>query len=283
LDKTCSVSVLAPAKLNLTLKVFGKRPDGYHDIRSLMVPISLYDMVTVTGIPQGIEVVSDRPGVPSGTDNSCGKAAGLFLAWAGATSGVRIRIRKVIPMEAGLGGGSSDAAATFKGLAALTGAEPPPDVLRDMAAKVGADVPFFTVGGAALAEGIGERLTPLDWSVPFHAVVVKPPFGMPTSEGYARLRRGPGEAPGGNAFEPPRDWDALVGCVDNDFEGAWAGVYPQVDAIKRQLLDAGAGTAAMTGSGSSIFGLFREEGKAREAQGALSRDTGNTVFLARNI
>jgi 4-diphosphocytidyl-2-C-methyl-D-erythritol kinase len=278
-----SVSFLAPAKLNLTLKVFGKRPDGYHHIRSLMVPVSLYDEVTVSEGPAGIEVESDRPGVPSGAGNSCGKAAALFQAWAGAPGGVRVRIRKSIPMEAGLGGGSSDAAATLKGLAALTGKEPPRDVLLDMAAKVGADVPFFTVGGAALAEGIGEKLTPLAWSVPFHAVIVKPPFGMPTPEGYARLRRGPGDPPAGHAFEPPGDWEELAGCVDNDFEEAWAGVYPQVDAIKRQLLDAGAGAAAMTGSGSAVFGLFRDEEGAGKALGTLSRDGGNTVFLVRNI
>ncbi|HEY5996751.1 MAG TPA: hypothetical protein VIU29_07000, partial [Candidatus Deferrimicrobiaceae bacterium] len=113
--------------------------------------------------------------------------------------------------------------------------------------------------------------------------IVKPPFGMPTSEGYARLRRGPGEPPAGVAFEPPRDWEDLARCVDNDFEGAWAGVYPQVDAIKRQLLDAGAGAAAMTGSGSAVFGLFRDEEEAGKALGTLSRDGGNTVFLVRNI
>ncbi len=278
-----SVSFLAPAKINLTLKVFGKRPDGYHHIRSLMVPISLCDTVTVSAIPEGIRVESGRGDVPSGAGNSCGKAAALFMAWAGAPSGVHVRIRKVIPMEAGLGGGSSDAAATLKGLIALTGKAPPPDLLRAMAAKVGADVPFFTVGGAALAEGIGEMLTPVDWAVPFHAVVVKPPFGMPTPEGYARLRREAGDPPGRGDYSPPRDWDELAACVGNDFEGAWADTRPQVGEIRKKLLEAGAEAAAMTGSGSALFGLFRDEAGARRAQGALACDGQNTVFRVRSI
>jgi 4-diphosphocytidyl-2-C-methyl-D-erythritol kinase len=284
-DTINSVSLLAPAKLNLTLRVFGKRPDGYHDIRSLMVPVSLYDEISVALAPEGIEVASDREGVPVGADNSCGRAASLFMAWAGVPSGVRVRIRKSIPTEAGLGGGSSDAAATFKALSALTGVEPPPDALRAMAAQVGADVPFFTLGGAALAEGIGERLTPLAWRVPFHAVIVKPPFGMPTPEGYARLGRKPGEPPAdAGGFEPPGDFDALAACVGNDFEAAWAGVYPQVDAIKSELRAAGASAAALTGSGSAVFGLFRDEGGAATAHEALSRpEDGRSVFRVRNI
>ncbi len=283
MDTVNCVSFLAPAKLNLTLKVYGKRPDGYHHIRSLMVPISLYDTVTVSVIPRGIRVESDRGDVPSDSRNSCGRAAELFMAWAGSPAGVHVRIRKVIPMEAGLGGGSSDAAATLKGLMALTGKNPPPEILRGMAAKVGADVPFFTVGTAALAEGIGEKLTPVDWTVPFHAVIVKPPFGLPTPEGYARLRREPGEPPARGDYVPPRDWNELAGCLENDFERAWAEVHPQIDGIGKELVAAGADAAAMTGSGSAIFGLFRTEEGARRALGALSRDGGNTVFLARNI
>lgn len=284
MDTINSVSLLAPAKLNLTLKVFGKRPDGYHHIRSLMAPVSLYDEVTVSRAPEGIRVEADRGDVPAGPSNSCAKAAALFLAWAGEPGGARIRIRKRVPMEAGLGGGSSDAAATFRGLIALTGKEPPPETLCGMAAKVGADVPFFLAGGAAWAEGIGERLTPVEWTVPFHAVVVKPAFGLPTPEGYARLGRQPGEAPEGEGYDAPRDWDGLAGCVSNDFEEAWADRYPQIGAIKDELRAAGAAAAAMTGSGSAVFGLFRDEEGARRAQGALSRIAdGRTVFLARNI
>ncbi len=186
-----AVSFLAPAKLNLSLQVFGKRPDGYHHIRSVMVPVSLYDDVTVEEAPSGISVECDALGVPIDAANSCHKAAALFLAWAGTSVGVRILIRKAIPAGSGLGGGSSDAAATLKGLIALTGKHPPPEALSAMAARIGADVPFFLPGGAALVEGFGERLTSLPWNVPFHAVIVRPAFGFSTREGYARLGREP--------------------------------------------------------------------------------------------
>ncbi len=192
---TSAVSFLAPAKLNLSLQVFGKRPDGYHHIRSVIVPVSLYDDVTVEEAPAGISVECDAPGVPTDAANNCHKAAALFLAWAGTPAGVRIRIRKAIPAESGLGGGSSDAAAALKGLIALTGKHPPPEALLAMAVRVGADVPFFLPGGAALVEGFGERLTPLPWNVPFHAVIVRPAFGLSTREGYARLGREPGDPP----------------------------------------------------------------------------------------
>ena len=284
------MSFLAPAKINISLAVFGKRPDGFHNIRSVMVPVSLYDEVTVEEAHDGIRVGSDDPSVPSGSGNTCHKAAKLFMEWAGAPRGVRIFVKKRIPTEAGLGGGSSDAAAALKGLMALTGATPPRDVLLSMAASVGADVPFFTLGGPALVEGFGERLTPLPWTVPFHAVIVKPPFGLPTGEGYRRLGRAHGDPPAPGEAHAPRDWRGLVSSVGNDFEAAWAGERPEIGAIKRELVSAGAAAAGMSGSGSAVFGLFEGEAKAREAQGALSRrgadgfpGSGRRVYVARNV
>ena len=178
-----AVSFLAPAKLNLSLQVFGKRPDGYHHIRSVMVPVSLYDEVTVEEAPAGICVECDAPGIPTDAANSCHKAAALFLAWAGTPAGVRIRIRKAIPAESGLGGGSSDAAAALKGLIALTGKHPPPEALLAMAIRVGADVPFFLPGGAALVEGIGERLTLFRGTSLFTRSSCAPPSGFRRGRG----------------------------------------------------------------------------------------------------
>lgn len=288
-DSSC-VSFLAPAKLNISLAVFGKRPDGFHNVRSVMVPVSLYDEVTVEEAPDGIRVETDDPSVPSGSGNTCHKAAELFMDWAGAPRGVRIFVKKGIPTEAGLGGGSSDAAATLKGLMALTGATPPRDLLLSMAADVGADVPFFTLGGPALVEGFGERLTPLPWTVPFFALIVKPPFGLPTGEGYRRLGRKTGESPAPGEVPAFRDWRDLVSSVGNDFEAAWAGERPEIGEIKRELVSAGAAAAGLSGSGSALFGLFEREEKAREAQGALSRrgagevpGSGRRVYLARNV
>ena len=282
-----AVSFLAPAKLNLSLQVFGKRPDGYHNIRSVMAPVSLYDEVTVEEAAAGISVECDAPGIPTDAGNSCHKAASLFLAWAGIPAGVRIRIRKTIPPESGLGGGSSDAAATLKGLIALTGKHPSPEALLAMAVRIGADVPFFLPGGPALVEGFGERLTPLPWNVPFHAVIVRPAFGLSTREGYARLGREPGDPPPRGRLPSFRTLSDVAAVVRNDFEAAWGPSHPEIAAIRRELVSAGAAAAGLSGSGSAVFGLFPSEGEAREARRGLSTgDAGGKdrkVFVARGI
>jgi 4-diphosphocytidyl-2-C-methyl-D-erythritol kinase len=287
LGASVAVSFLAPAKLNLSLQVFGKRPDGYHDIRSLMIPVSVYDEVTVEESTEGIAVECDAPAVPTDATNSCYRAALLFREWAGIPAGVRVRLRKVIPAEAGLGGGSSDAAATLKGLIALTGKRPSSGVLREMAARVGADVPFFTCGSAALVEGFGERVSPVEWSVPFHAVIVLPAFGLSTREGYARLRRAAADPSAGEGVPSFRDLSDVAACVRNDFEEAWAPVHPEIAGIKEELLAAGARAAGLSGSGSAVFGLFESAETAREACGRLSPGNGRggnrSIFVARSI
>jgi 4-diphosphocytidyl-2-C-methyl-D-erythritol kinase len=279
-----AVSFLAPAKLNLSLEVYAKRPDGYHEIRSVMVPVSLYDEVTVEETSCGIAVSCDAPGVPLDGTNSCHRAAALFLEWAKSPSGVRIRLRKRIPAEAGLGGGSSDAAATLKGLVALTGKMPPGNELLAMAARVGADVPFFLLGGAALVEGFGDRVTPLPWEAPFHAVIVRPPFGLSTREGYARLRRGFGDPPSAEAPPAIRSIEAAAAIVRNDFEEAWRPVCPEIGTIKEELRAAGARASALTGSGSAVFGLFPSASEAGTAGIALKAGgDSRRVFVAGSI
>jgi len=284
---TAAVSFLAPAKLNISLRVFGKRPDGYHHIRSVMVPVSLYDEVTVAEAPEGISVECDDPSVPTGEGNTCRRAAALFMEWAGAPSGVGIRLRKAIPTEAGLGGGSSDAAATLKGLCALTGQCPPREALMEMATRIGADVPFFTLGGAALVEGIGERLTAIPWDTPFHAVIVRPSFGLPTREGYARLRRSPGDPPPAGEVPAFRGLGDVAAAVENDFEEAWASVRPEIEGTKGELLAAGALAAGLSGSGSAVFGLFASAEAAREARRRVlpsgGGGTGRRIFVARSL
>jgi 4-diphosphocytidyl-2-C-methyl-D-erythritol kinase len=278
-----AVSFLAPAKLNISLRVYGKRPDGFHHIRSVMVPVSLCDEVTVEETSGGITVEVTDPAVPCDMRNTCHKAAVLYRQWAGVPGGVRVRVRKVIPSEAGLGGGSSDAAATLKGLIALTGKTPPPEKLLSIGTAVGADVPFFTMGRPALVEGFGDLLTPVEWKVPFFAVIVMPPFGLPTREGYERLGRSSAGPPG--RMDPPsfRDWGDLVSAVENDFESAWESVRPEIPGIKEELLAAGAAAAGLSGSGSAVFGLFRNEGDARGAAKAMENGKGRRLFVARNI
>ncbi len=276
-------SFLAPAKLNISLKVFGRRPDGYHHVRSIMVPVSLYDEVIVEAADSGIRVTTDDTAIPGGSANICHRAASLYMEWAGEPEGVEIRIRKGIPVEAGLGGGSSDAAATFKGLMAITGRVPEGDILLRMAGKTGADVPFFTRSAPALAEGFGERLTPVEWRVPFFTLIVKPPFGLSTREGYERLRRGAGDPPGKEELPAFHRWEDVVLAVSNDFEAAWKDARPEIEAIKEELYSAGARAAGLSGSGSAVFGLFENAEAAHRARGMLSRDDGRRLYVARNI
>jgi len=282
-----SVSFLAPAKLNLFLQVFGKRPDGYHDIRSVMAPVSLYDEVIVEKALAGITVECDAPEVPVDGTNSCHRVASLFREWSGFTWGVRILIRKRIPVEAGLGGGSSDAAATLKCLCALTGLQPSPAECLSMAARVGADVPFFTLGTAALVEGYGDILTPISLEVPFYAVIVKPPFGMSTREGYAKLKRGVMKPPARENIPSFPSLAVLASSVRNDFEDAWAMEVPEIAGIKEELLSAGASAAGLSGSGSALFGLFPSEREAREGLARMRNRTGGAdareYFIAGSI
>jgi len=283
-----SISFLAPAKLNLFLQVFGRRSDGYHDIRSVMAPVSLYDEVIVEkASADGITVECDAPGVPVDETNSCHRAASLFREWSGFSWGVRIVLRKRIPVEAGLGGGSSDAAATLKCLCALTGLQPSPAEILAMASRIGADVPFFTMGTAALVEGYGDILTPMSLGVPFYAVIVKPSFGMSTREGYARLKRGVMNPPEKGNVPLFPCFTALASYVQNDFEDAWAMEFPEITGIREELLSAGASAAGLSGSGSALFGLFPSEREAREglvrmrneADGAGARE----YFIAGSI
>ncbi len=248
-----------------------------------MVPVSLCDEVTVEERSGDITVEVSDSAVPCDMRNTCYKAAALYREWAGVPEGVRVKILKRIPPEAGLGGGSSDAAATLKGLIALTGKTPPPEKLLSMAAAVGADVPFFTVGRPALVEGFGDILTPVEWKVPFFAVIVKPPFGLPTREGYERLGRTAAGPP--RRMDPPsfREWGDLVSAVENDFESAWEGVRPDLSGIKEELRAAGAAAAGLSGSGSAVFGLFRNEGDAYGAAKKMKNGMGRRLFVARNI
>lgn len=283
MSASSAFSFLAPAKLNISLRVFGKRPDGFHHIRSVMVPVSLYDEVTVEEGFAGISVEVDDPAVPGDERNSCYRATALYRDWAGAPGGVRVRLRKAIPVAAGLGGGSSDAAATLKGLIALTGKAPPAETLLSLAAAVGADVPFFTLGRPAFVEGFGDLLTPVEWRVPFFAVIVMPPFGLSTREGYERMERA-AAAPPGRASPPAfRQWEDLVSAVENDFESVWEHDRPDIRELKGELRNAGADAAGLSGSGPAVFGLFRSERDASRAKRALGNGKGRRLFVARNI
>lgn len=265
------LAVEAPAKVNLWLEVVGKRPDGYHDLRMLMAPISLYDRLEVALTPDAgdIQLVSlGSDHATSGPDNLCHKAARYFFERTGVKGGARIRLEKSIPAGAGLGGGSSDAASVILALETLTGARLSEADRRDAAFQVGADVPFFFAGGPAWVEGIGERVTPVRAAQTLWLTLIHPGAFLSTAAVFSSRTKGltsPGDIPTIAHFT----FQGVAPRLRNDLEEAALGLMPVIGKAKAALLDAGAQAALMTGSGSAVFGLFADEQSARDAAARL--------------
>ena len=263
------------AKLNLSLDVLGARSDGFHDLRMVMQSVDLHDDVTVTLDDTGVcRAETNRSYLPCGADNVAVRAAQVFLSRAGLTCGVHIRLHKRIPVCAGLGGGSSDAAAVLRALERLTGAGFTRTQLEEMGAQVGSDVPYCVAGGTMLAEGRGEKLTVLKPAPRFFVAVCKPDFPISTPALFARVD--------GVTITDRPDTDAMLAAIEhgdadtlcanvrNVFEQALDGEQRErIETIKCDLLAYGAKTSAMTGSGSVVFGLFSDKAACRRACEAL--------------
>lgn len=285
----------APAKLNLFLAITGKRPNGYHEIESLMVPLELADTISLFkgGAGKGVTVACDWPGVPLDGSNLVVKAARIFFENARKSLDLEIGIEKNIPPGAGLGGGSSDAATVLLLLNRMSGEPFDENALCGMAARLGADVPFFVSRSSALASGIGEILTPVPDIFPYEVVLVYPGFGLATKEVYGRfnftltrpakihrLRILKDGAKGAVRLETGPEH--LEGLLYNDLEAPALEIRPEISAVKREISDAGAEGVLMTGSGSSVFGLFADPSAAREAGLKLARSHDDwTVFVTR--
>lgn len=263
--------ILAPAKVNLTLRVLGRRPDGYHDLSTLMIPISLADRLEIR-VHGGPRVTVRTPGHPEldGDGNLCARAAAAFEAELGIPGGVDVRLEKRVPVAGGLGGGSSDAAAVLKCLAAANGVSPDDPRLIAAALRVGSDVPFFVHGRPAVARGRGERLSPAP-TLPdeLHLVVLRPAFGVSAGDAYrslAALRDAKILPPGVDAPLPAElpDVAAVAGVLHNDLEAAVAAIAPIREPMDR--LAAGGHPVLLSGSGSCAFALCasREEALALE-------------------
>jgi 4-diphosphocytidyl-2-C-methyl-D-erythritol kinase len=279
------LTVKAHAKINLNLKVLGKRTDGFHDLLSVMQTVTIHDRVTLEATAGGIDLSVDDPAVPADADNLACRAAARLPGPPDEAPGLRIHLEKVIPAGAGMGGGSSDAAATLLGLCRLRGLSPRPEVLEPIAAALGSDVPFFLQGGTALATGRGTEVRPLPDLLGYRLLIVFPGESVPTAEAYARLRRP--LTPDAEtstmarfkpAFEgaPEGDVEAWV-SVGNDLEPCARELCPAIGEIKDRLIRAGATAAAMTGSGSAVFGVYRDPDRLEQAARELERP-GWTVF-----
>lgn len=260
------IKILAPAKLNLSLDIVGRRDDGYHLLQTVMKTISLFDMIGLEK-SDNISIRCNWEDVPTDSKNLCYKAAELFFKTTGISGGAAIRLEKQIPFGAGLGGGSSDAAATLKGLDKLYKTNMSPNELAACGIKIGADVPFFFYGKTALVEGIGEKYTLLDDFIDCWFVVVKPKLFISAAQAYIAFDRLK------NTKHPntdiivdainQRDLNLFCQNAGNVLEEAVD--KPEVWYIKNRLNELGAKYSAMTGSGSAVFGIFASKELADSA------------------
>ena len=274
-----TIRVRAFAKINLGLKILAQRPDGYHEIRTIYQAVSLADRleISVSARRHDVHLECDDPAIPADRANLVHRAAGLWKRARKFRGGIHVRLLKRIPAGSGLGGASSDAAATLFGLERLTGDRlSAPERLR-LAARLGSDVPFFLWGGRCLGIGRGEEVYPL-WDLPRRrCLIVFPGFSVSTAEAYreAGHRLGLTESPrsprmtsfGARPHFSLEDW----GPAENDFEGVVFAKWPELARLKARLIRAGAETASMTGSGSAVFALFDSPRALARATGVIPR------------
>jgi 4-diphosphocytidyl-2-C-methyl-D-erythritol kinase len=275
------LSLQAPAKINLGLRIKGRRPDGYHLIETLMQKVSLCDEVELSLCSEGVGLECSGELVPVNKENLVARAAELFLQTTKGRrhrgeAGVHIKLAKRIPVAAGLGGGSSDAAATLRGLNELYGFPCSADELAVLGLQLGADVPFFLIAaGAARATGIGEILNPVASLGHLSILLVNPGFSVSTRWVYQTFALTKGEelsnlipsqkdAAGVIPLSGPGGTMSMLPTMENDLEAVTIAKFPEVGAIKDILLQNGAARALMSGSGPTVFGLFTDQQQANE-------------------
>ncbi len=273
------------AKLNLFLRILGKREDGYHDIQSLVVTVGLSDSLRFEKAASGISLKCDSPGLPSGSGNLCWKAASRLKEHARCACGVQITLEKGIPVAAGLGGGSSDAACTLVALNRLWQLGLSPGELEGIAADIGSDVPFFIRGGAQFAEGRGEKLTPLEGLPELWFVILALPLQVSAQQAYAAARieltrpkhRARIGSPGTGL-----DAASLAGSLQNDLESGVMEIHPEVRELKEALVSHGALGSLMSGSGPAVFGIARDQTSASAIASKIRRP-GLAAFAVRTV
>jgi 4-diphosphocytidyl-2-C-methyl-D-erythritol kinase len=290
LSRARGLTVPSFAKVNLGLEVLGTRSDGYHELRTLFQAIDLHDEITLRPRPRGITLECDHPGVPRDETNLAWRAAESLRRRARVTGGVAIRIEKRIPVAGGLGGGSSNAAAVLMALNRLWRLDLGPDDLHRMARRLGADVPFFLVGGTALGLARGDEVYPLYRQVTGHVVLVDP--GRPVSTAAVFARVDAGLTARENSYTifrfVSRDLEGAEAfpVLTNDLEQAALEEAPDlartVGRIRGALVREGALLAALSGSGSSYFGVFDDPQRARRAHAALASQ-GFAVHRCRTL
>jgi 4-diphosphocytidyl-2-C-methyl-D-erythritol kinase len=272
------IEARAYAKINLGLEVLHRRDDGYHEIRTILQTIDFHDRLSFESSPRGINLTVE------GGDNLVYRAAMMLAEAAGCSEGASIHLEKRIPSGAGLGGGSADAAMTLLGLDRLWRLGASLSDLHRLASRLGMDVPFFLYGGTALAVGRGDEIYPLELGIDFPIVLILPDFSIPTASAYASLRLTNKEA---SLTLQHFAWSTLgvsttLGELVNDLEGAAGENSVSISGLKKSLLDRGALSSMMSGSGSSVYGLFHDEVLAQKAARFLTL-RGSRAVAARTL
>jgi 4-diphosphocytidyl-2-C-methyl-D-erythritol kinase len=278
--------VSACAKINLGLWILGKRPDGYHEIATLFQQIDLKDEITVEKTPASIRITTDHPDLPSNEANLVFSAFRHFQNHVDLREGVRIHIVKRIPVGAGLGGGSSNAAATLLALNRLWNNPLSPETMNTVAAEIGSDVPFFLMGGTALGQGRGEKLTTLQGDRDYWIVLVFPGFSVSTSWAYREVKIALTKEEKFLNFRAlferfsPRE---MKRYLRNDLENVVFQRHPELRVIKQAFYSRDAFYAAMSGSGSSIFGCFDNREVAEKTRSFFAKRSGWQSYLCRPV
>lgn len=259
----------AYAKINLGLDVLGRLENGYHEVKMVMQTVGIHDVLTLERIQSGIVVTTDNGELPTDENNLIYKSAKLMIEKYQLQEGVRIHLEKNIPIAAGMAGGSTDAAATFIGMNELFELGASEEELRELGVKVGADVPYCIMGGTALAEGIGEKLTRLPAPKDCYLLIAKPDINVSTKYVYEHLdAEGVEQHPDIDGMIKALEQGSLEGVIarlGNVLENVTVKKYPIIEEIKQCMLDWGADGSLMSGSGPTVFGMFKERELAEKA------------------
>jgi 4-diphosphocytidyl-2-C-methyl-D-erythritol kinase len=281
------LKIFSPAKMNLYLRILGKRPDGYHELETVMLPLDFGDQITLQLCKTGLTLECDNPDLPTDDSNLALRAAKLLVTHCGAEYGAKITLRKDTPLAAGLGGGSSNAAAVLLGLKQLWGLHLNDSLLHELAASMGSDINFFMAGGAALCHGRGEQIEPVSCKFTGTILLVNPGFGISTKWAYESWARA--NAASRLTVNPPEVSLLLRALAEDDLTGISQGLFnsleapsikkfPVLDLIKKALRANGATGALMSGSGATVFGLFANAKAAEQSALQIREQFGPSMW-----
>ena len=277
------LTLFSPAKINLYLRIVGKRPDGYHDLETVMLPLDFGDTITLALRKTSITLESDNPLLPTDDTNLALRAAKALATRCGVEAGAKITLRKRTPLAAGLGGGSSNAAAVLGGLNRLWNAGATEQIMHELAASIGSDINFFLTGSGAVCRGRGERVEPIPCKLSATILLVNPGFGISTKWAYDKWADASLTAP------PPEvslllralaedDLKSTSSCLFNSLEVPSVRRFPVLELLKQAMRDEAAEGASMSGSGPTVFGLFAEDAAAQRAGQRIRERFGPSVW-----